>query len=140
MDVVDVAVALGALAEHDGPPFFAIDVARREEGERHHVEVDAVRFTQFARAGQFLDRPMTAGTGIGRIAADMLHAVPFEGLEHGGVGWTALAADVHAERSLRQARRGGEAILRFRLLAAGGGQGDSRGGQEFTAIHGRAFF
>jgi hypothetical protein len=66
--------------------------------------------------------------------------MPSERLEHGGVGRSALAANVHGERPVRQARRGGEAMLRFRLVAAGGGQGDSRGGQELTAFHGRAFF
>ena len=60
VNIINVAIALGALAEHDGAAFFVVDVARSQKGESDHVERNAMLLAEVARPRKILDGPMAA--------------------------------------------------------------------------------
>ena len=121
VDIVDVAIALGTLAEHDGPAFFMVDVARCEKREGNHVERNAVGFAQLARPCNFLNRPMTARTRIWRIAANVLDAMPLEELQHYRSCRPALTTHVHLNGTPRTGARGGSFASRQICRPTSGG-------------------
>ena len=81
LDVLDVAVALGALAQHDGRPLRAIDVAGREEPQRDHVQADPVLLAPVLQPRQIFDREVALLVGILGVPADIVHAVALEELQ-----------------------------------------------------------
>jgi hypothetical protein len=92
-DVVDFAVAIRALAEHDVRQLEAADVVRAHR-QRHHVERDAERFDVLAEARERLDRPLLVESNGRQAAADVIDA---EAGQHAqdGVGVAVLRADFH---------------------------------------------
>src|SRR5581483_2592591 len=89
-DVVDLAVPLGALAQHDVRVFRLRDV-RGTQRQRHAIELDAVRFDAFAQLRQTL-----YGQGLVELrrrqrAADVIHAERCQDGQN-GVGETVCVA------------------------------------------------
>jgi hypothetical protein len=70
-DVVDFAVALGALAQHDAGIFRASDVTGAER-ERYHIEANAERLDAFAQARKAFDGPVRIHADRRQRTADMI--------------------------------------------------------------------
>ncbi len=138
---LDVPVAsLRIVGQHDRAAGFAIDVARRQEWQRHHVERDTVVLAQVLGALQVVDRPMPGGARVGRIAADVVHPMPLEKVEQLRGRRSALAADVHRQASTardRLAATGGLArrLSGCRLSRQRGRRGGCRGEKVTTSHH-----
>src|SRR5262249_6705715 len=96
LDTFDVTIPVRG-GKHDGPARFTVNVARAEKRQRDHVQRHSVPLAQLLGALEIVDRQMPAGPGVGGIAANMSHAVPFEIVEHLRRRWPALAADVHGD-------------------------------------------
>src|SRR4030095_2941320 len=72
--------------------FLAIDVARREEGCRNHVESDVMALREIPHPVELIRRGIQPAIGVFGIAADALNAVAFHVLQMLLVGrrlWTA---------------------------------------------------
>src|SRR5262249_7459272 len=100
-DVVDLAIALGALAEHDVGVLGARDV-RRAEWQGHGVEGDAVKLNALPELGDVVDLPLGLPVRGRHVAADVLDAELGEVLQHLIGRGPALTANFHeGELALR---------------------------------------
>ena len=81
LQLLDVAVALRALRQHDGRMLFRVDVAGREKRRRDAVDADAVFAGHVDHALEFVDGGVEAVALNLRIAADVAHAVAGQVLE-----------------------------------------------------------
>ena len=96
LQLLDVAVALGALREHDGGMLFAIDVAGFEEGRRGAIDADAVFRGQIDHALELVHGGVEAVALDLRVAADVAHAVTRQVFKVRVVGGSGLVAELHA--------------------------------------------
>ena len=88
LQLLDVAVALRTLRQHDGGMLFVIDVARLEEWRRGAVDADVVFCGHVDHAIQFVDGGVETVALDLRIAADVAHAVTGQVLEVCVVRWS----------------------------------------------------
>lgn len=88
----DVAVALGALGEHDGGMLFAVDVGGLEDGWAYAEDFDVVFLGEVFHAGEFFDGGVDAAVGYLGVGADVADAVSSQVFEVGVGGGRALAA------------------------------------------------
>ena len=104
--LLELLLALGLLAEHDGATLRAIDVRGRHERELDHVERDAGLVAALLEARQRIGRPRALGVlAPRRRAADVVDAVALEERQHLVVGRPALAPDHHPDRPGGDGRR-----------------------------------
>src|SRR5262249_48876012 len=107
----DVAVALRALAEHDGRARRFVDVAGGEKARLDALEDNFVLVDALAELGEILNRIVAFLAGVFGVATDGFHAVPGEKLKAAIVAGTALAPELHQHwfpRGLDVARPGRE--------------------------------
>src|SRR5262245_39520673 len=125
----DISVPFRALAQHDGPPLGAIDVARREKRGRYHIDADVVFLGALPELHQLLYGRVAAFRRLLRIAANVVDGVALEKLEPLFRSRRTLTAQLH-----KRARAAGRLSRRpYR-----GGRRDAGGGQrsnKFSAIH-----
>ncbi len=95
LQALDIAIALGALRQHYGRVLFTVDVTRRQERGRNAVDADAVPFSQFPDAVEFICGCIEASVGDFWIAADTLNAIACQIREVRLAGGRALAAQLH---------------------------------------------
>jgi len=95
LNLFDVAIALGTFPQHDRAVRLAVDMARRQEWQGHHVQRYAVFLTKVARPPQIVGGPGPSGARGRRVAADVIDAMPLQILQHPGGGGPLLSSHVH---------------------------------------------
>src|SRR5206468_1176662 len=96
LESLDVAVALGALAEQDGRTFGPIDMGRSQEGRRDRVDGDIPFRSPLLDLHEFVNRRITEFlVREFRNCTDVLDAMAGEELESRVRGWSALTAELH---------------------------------------------
>src|SRR5262249_7322988 len=95
LEALDVAVAVGALAQHDRRAIHGVDVRGVEERLPHHLQREFARLAQVADLRQLLDRPVTPLRGLGCGAAAPVRAPePLPDLHAFGRGGPLLAPEL----------------------------------------------
>src|SRR3989442_801993 len=96
LETLDVAVALGALAEQDGGTFRPIDMGRSQEGRRDHVDADIPLRSALLELHEFVNGRITEFLVLKfRRGTDVFDAMAGEELESLVRSWPALTAEFH---------------------------------------------
>ena len=125
-DVVDLAVALRALAQHDVGALGPGNVGGAER-QRHGLQLEAERFHVLAAARERFHRPVLVQLGRGQLAANVIHSQRRHHFQD-VVAVAVLRAEF--EVGLAAGRRLGSLSLR-----AGRRQRTGGGVEEFSAMH-----
>ncbi len=140
----DIAVALRALAQHDGRVLFPVDVRGGQQHAVHHADIQLPFGGQLQHLAHLFRRRIEAGgVGYHRAGADLIHAVT---RHPGGAAFgqgAELVAQLGLQRRQLAAGAGTGALAPLLLLRLGGrnaarrdGGGAGAGdGKEFSAIH-----
>ena len=131
MDVVDVLVALGALAQHDGRTSRVVNMTRSQERRRKHIDRYSVLLGPLTELRKLLNGRVAWSftLGAGRIDGNVVDAVTLEELQPLVRRRRALTAKLH-DSLLGLVILGGRGRLR------GAQRGAERGGGEkVSSIH-----
>ena len=133
LESLDIALALGTLAKHDGGTFSPIDMGRSQERRREHVDADIPLLRALLKLQKFVNGRITACfVRKFRDSTDVLDAMACEELESLVGGRPALTPEFH--QGALAARRG---LGRKRGRRSGEGRASRgrAGNDEISAVH-----
>ena len=98
LNVFDVAIALGTFPQHDRAAGLAVDMARRQEWQGHHVQRDAVLSHKGHASAADRRRSRLPLRRVRRISADVVDPMPLQVLQHPRGRGPLLGSHVHLHR------------------------------------------